>query len=123
MNKHYDQEIRYRLLKILDNDPNLSQRRIAKLMGISLGKVNYCLAEFGKKGFVKINRFRESKTKFRYIYNFSHGIEEKARVTVHYLRRKMQEFEEIKQQILELTDEVEELDTEKIHIDLVSIHR
>jgi len=50
MNSLYEQEIRYRLLKILDKDPNLTQRQMAQKMGISLGKVNYCLSSWQKRG-------------------------------------------------------------------------
>ena len=62
------QEINYSLLKILNLDADLTQRAMAKKMGISLGKVNYCISELVKKGFIKIQRFNESKTKFRYLY-------------------------------------------------------
>ena len=64
MNELLEQDIRYRLFKVLSGNPDLTQRKIAQRMGISLGKTNYCIAEFVKKGFVKMQRFGESKTKF-----------------------------------------------------------
>ena len=103
------QEINYSLLKILNRDADLTQRDMAKKMGISLGKVNYCISELAKKGFIKIQRFNESKTKFRYLYILTpKGIEERARLTVSFLKRKITEHEEIKKQIKELGREIEE---------------
>ena len=105
----YEQEIRYRLLKILSADPNLTQREMAKRMEISLGKVNYCLSELAKKGFIKIKRFRGSKKKILYFYVLTpRGMEEKARITLSFLRRKVFEYEKIKKQIRDLAREVEE---------------
>ena len=57
MNETFEQEIYYRLLKLLADEPRLRQRDMAKRMGISVGKVNYCIAELGKKGFIKVRRF------------------------------------------------------------------
>jgi len=100
-------EIRYRLLKLLDQNPNLTQRQMAEEMGISLGKFNYCLKELVKKGIVKIERFKSSDNKAAYMYILtSRGIEEKTRITVSFLRRKLEEFEEIKKQIDELVGEI-----------------
>jgi len=109
MNNLYEEEIPYRLLKILSGDSNFTQREMAKRMGISLGKVNYCLSELAKKGFIKINRSRSSKNKIRHIYILTPGgLEEKTRLTLSFLRRKIVEYEEIKRQIKDLTREVEE---------------
>ena len=109
MNKPYDQEIRYRLLKILNRDANLTQREIVQEMGISMGKVKYCLSELAKKGFLKIRRFKESKTKIRYLYILTpRGMEEKARLAFSFLKIKISEYEAIKRQIEDLTREIEE---------------
>jgi EPS-associated MarR family transcriptional regulator len=108
MNNSYEQELRYHLLKILENEPDLNQREMAKKMGISLGKVNYCLAELAKRGFIKITRFTSSKNKRRYSYLLTFkGLEEKARLTLNFLKRKTVEYEHIKRQIEQLTIEVE----------------
>ena len=102
------QEIHYRLLKILSKNSKITQRELAGQMGISLGKVNYCLGELAKKGFLKINRFKDSRNKSKYIYILTpSGIEEKANITLRFLKKKMVEYEEIKRQIEELTREVE----------------
>ncbi len=108
MNHHYEQEIRYRLLKVLSQDPHLGQRDMAKRMGISLGKVNYCVSELASKGWIKIIRFKSAKNKIPYTYMLTpKGLEEKARLTLRFLKRKLSEYEEIKKQIRELHHEVE----------------
>lgn len=109
MNHPYEQEIRYRLLKLLAEKPRLRQLDMAKMMGISVGKVNYCISELAKKGLIKINRFKSAKNKVPYTYILTpRGIEEKATLTVRFLKRKLEEYEEIKRQIEALTEEVEE---------------
>lgn len=109
MNNAYEQEIRYRLLKILSAKSNLTQREMARRMGISLGKVNYCLSELAKKRFLKVNRFKESGSKIQYMYLLTpKGMEEKARITLDFLRRKVREYEEIKKQIRELYYELQQ---------------
>ena len=100
-------EINYKLLKLLEKEPSLTQRQMAKEMGISLGKFNYCLKELVKKGFVKVDRFTSSENKAAYMYLLTpKGLEEKGRVTHGFLKRKMAEFEEIQQQIEELRQEM-----------------
>jgi EPS-associated MarR family transcriptional regulator len=108
MNTH-EQEIRYRLLKILSQESNLSQRDMAKQMGISLGKVNYCLSELAKRGLIDVIRFKSAKNKIPYTYVLTpRGMKEKARLTVNFLKRKMAEYEDIQRQIAELSREVQE---------------
>ena len=109
MNHTYEQEIHYRLLKVLSQDPQLGQRDMAKRMGISLGKVNYCISELAAKGWIKITRFRSAKNKIPYTYLLTpKGLEEKGELTLRFLKRKLSEYEEIKKQIRELHYEVEE---------------
>lgn len=101
------QEINYKLLKILEDRPNLTQRQMAKEMNISLGKFNYCLKALIKKGVVKVDRFTSSDNKAAYIYLLTpKGIEEKAKITQRFLSHKMAEFEEIRVQIEELKNEI-----------------
>ena len=105
----YEQEIRYRLLKILAEEPRLGQREMAKRMGISLGKVNFCVSELAVKGWIKITRLKSARKKIPYIYMLTpKGLEEKGKLTVRFLRRKLTEYEEIKKQILELHNEVQQ---------------
>ena len=102
----YDHEIRYRLLKILNKDATLTQRGMAIQMGISLGKVNFCLSELAKKGLIKISRFKDSTNKIQYLYHLTpRGIEARAELTVSFLKRKIKEYDEIRRQIDELTQE------------------
>ena len=93
-------EISYKLLKMIEEDPRLSQREIAARMGISLGKANYCLKSLMEKGFIKARNFYNNNNKVRYIYMLTpSGVEEKVSVTYRFLKRKMQEYEEIKAEI------------------------
>ncbi len=109
MNHSYEQEIRYRLLKILAEEPQLGQREMAKKMGISLGKVNFCVSELAAKGWIKITRLKSARKKIPYIYMLTpKGLEEKGKLTVRFLKRKLAEYEEIKKQILELHNEVQQ---------------
>lgn len=104
-------ELQYNLLKILKKEPNISQRALASKLGISLGKVNYCLQALIKKGLIKAQNFRNSNNKTGYIYLLTpRGIEEKAQVTFQFLRRKTREYEALQKEIEELQKEVRDLD-------------
>ena len=104
-----DKSTHYVLLKTLENNPGLSQRDLAKHLGISLGKVNFCLNALVKKGSLKISNFRNSNNKLAYVYLLTpRGIEEKARMTVHFLQYKMQEYEALRAEIEELQREAEQ---------------
>lgn len=93
-------EIAYRLLKLIETEPHMSQRDIAQEMGVSLGKTNYCLKALVDKGFVKLQNFYNNKKKTAYIYILTpKGIEEKAEVTYRFLQRKIKEYEDIKVEI------------------------
>lgn len=103
-------EIAYKLLKLIESEPHLSQREIAQEMGVSLGKTNYCLKALVDKGFIKLQNFYNSKKKTSYIYFLTpQGIEEKAAVTYRFLRRKINEYEDIKQEIESLKIEAADL--------------
>ncbi len=100
-------EYRYKLLKLLAERPNVSQRELARELGISLGKANYCLTALINKGWVKVQNFRNSGNKRAYAYLLTPGgIEEKAQVTFSFLRRKMAEYEALRAEIEDLRDEV-----------------
>jgi EPS-associated MarR family transcriptional regulator len=109
-----DDFIRYHLLKLLHQHPEISQRELARRMGISLGKTNFCLQALIKVGAVKTRNFRNAQKKSAYLYKLTPaGIEEKARVTRRFLERKMAEYEEIREQIAELEDEVAKTQEER----------
>ncbi|MCF8026699.1 MAG: MarR family EPS-associated transcriptional regulator, partial [Desulfobacteraceae bacterium] len=83
-----------------------TQRQLAKELGTSLGKANYCLRALIDKGWVKAENFRQSPHKMRYLYKLTpHGLEEKALVTSRFLKQKLREYEEIKAEIKELRKE------------------
>ena len=108
-----DETTRYRLLKLLESNPELSQRQLAKELGISLGKVNFCLSALIEKGLLKANNFRNSRNKLAYMYLLTPaGMEEKARVTLHYLKWKMQEYEALRGEIEELRRDAAKLEHE-----------
>jgi len=104
-----DETTHYGLLKVLENNPDLSQRDLAKRMGISLGKINFCLNALVAKGSLKINNFRNSDNKLSYAYLLTpRGIEEKARMTVDFLQYKVQEYERLRAEIAELQRDAEQ---------------
>ena len=101
-------EVRYKLLKLLEAKPKLSQREVARELGISLGKVNFCMKALADKGMVKATNFKNSSNKTMYMYLLTpRGIEEKARVTVRFLRRKLSEYEALRAEIEKMRGETE----------------
>ncbi len=104
-----DETTHYGLLKTLEENPGLSQRDLAKRLGVSLGKINYCLNALVAKGSVKINNFRNSDNKLAYAYLLTpSGVEQKARMTVEFLQVKVQEYERLRAEIEELKREAEQ---------------
>ena len=100
-------ELRFRIIRRLEADPHLSQRTLAKELGISLGKANYCLQALMQKGLIKAGNFQHSKNKRLYMYVLTpKGIEEKAKATVRFLQRKMKENEAIVAEIQQLREEI-----------------
>ncbi len=88
------------ILRKLDNKPNSSQRKLANELGFSLGKLNYCLNALKSKGLIKIKNFKNNKNKINYIYILTpKGISKKARLTVNFMKKKMSEYEELKQEL------------------------
>ena len=98
----------YKLLKLIEANPAIQQREMAKAMGISLGKANYCLQALVQKGLVKMDNFRRADNKLAYSYLLTpSGIEEKARLTVSFLKYKVAEYEAIRREIEELRRDAE----------------
>ena len=101
------EETQLRLLRLLEANADLSQRDLARELGTSLGKVNYCLNALIDKGLVKVRNFRNNRNKLGYAYLLTpRGIESKATITVKFLRRKMDEYEHLKREIEQLKIEV-----------------
>ena len=97
----------FRVMRILQENPDLTQRELAEQLGISVGGLNYCLKALMEKGLVKMNNFANSKNKFGYVYVLTpSGIAEKAALTRRFLQRKMSEYEALKLEIEALKSEV-----------------
>ena len=102
------EEVRYKLLKLLEPNPHLSQREVAKELGISLGKVNYCLRALVDKGWIKAANFKNSSNKTAYMYLLTpRGIDAKTRVTARFLQRKVREYEALRTEIEQLRIEAD----------------
>ena len=99
MNNH-DNEDHFNLLRKIQNSPKASQRKLAKDLGFSLGKLNYCLKELHDKGLIKVENFRKNPNKLNYIYLLTpKGIAEKTKLTINFMKRKMKEYDELKKEI------------------------
>jgi EPS-associated MarR family transcriptional regulator len=101
----------YRVMRLLEENPDLTQRELAEKLGVSVGGLNYCLKALTEKGLVKMQNFANSKNKFGYVYVLTPGgIAEKARLTSAFLKRKMEEYEALKAEIETLKLEAGDLE-------------
>jgi EPS-associated MarR family transcriptional regulator len=102
-----DDGLTYQLFKQLEEEPELSQRALSRSLGISLGKVNYCLKALVARGWVKMRNFQHSDKKIAYAYVLTpEGLEAKARLTVQFLQAKMAEYEKLQREIELLREEI-----------------
>lgn len=102
----------FRVMRILQENPDLTQRELADKLGISVGGLNYCLKALMDKGMVKMKNFASSKNKFGYVYVLTpSGMAEKAAITQRFLKRKMDEYEALKAEIETLRREFEVKET------------
>lgn len=100
-------EYRYKILKLVEARPDISQRELAKDLGISLGKANFCLKALIEKGLLKAANFRNNQNKLAYMYLLTPaGIEEKSSITLRFLKSKMQEFELLQREIEQISQDV-----------------
>ena len=101
----------FQILKSLEQDSRFTQRQLSSNLGVSLGKVNYCIKSLIEKGFIKVNNFRNNKNKIQYSYLLTpKGIEEKAKLTLDFIRIKTQEYDTLKQEIESLKQEAKNMD-------------
>ena len=101
----------FQILKSLEQDSYFTQRQLSNNLGVSLGKVNYCIKSLIEKGFIKVNNFRNNKNKIQYLYLLTpKGIEEKAKLTLDFIRIKTQEYNTLKQEIESLKQEAKNMD-------------
>ena len=102
-----NQELEYRALKILEQQPDLTQRQLAKELGVSLGKTHYLVKSLIDMGWIKLNNFQRSDNKWGYAYLLTPiGIVEKAAITVRFLARKQREHTQLQEEIVQLQEEV-----------------
>lgn len=101
------EDTRFRVLRLLQENPEMSQRQLADALGISLGGVNYCVRALVDKGLVKVKNFRNSDNKMAYAYFLTpKGITEKTALTARFLKRKINEYESLKAEIESLKSEL-----------------
>jgi EPS-associated MarR family transcriptional regulator len=101
-------DIRLDLLQRLESNPEYTQRDLSKEMDVSLGKVNYCIKKLTEKGLIKLKNFKQNQNKIGYVYILTpKGIEKKTRLTYSYLKRKIKEYEILKDEIRKLKHDVE----------------
>ena len=102
-----NEDVHYHVLKLIESNPEITQRELAKELGVSVGKANYCLKALIDKGWVKANNFKNSNKKLAYFYILTpSGLEQKTKITVNFLKRKMHDYEALKKEIAILKDEV-----------------
>ena len=103
MNRKVKESDEFKILRKINSDPKKSQRNLANELGFSLGKLNYCLKALKQKGLVKISNFRKKEDKINYIQYVitPKGIAERTKLTINFMKRKMQEYDELKKELEE----------------------
>ena len=95
-----DNQDHFNILRKINSKPKATQRELAEELGFSLGKLNYCLQALKTKGLIKIKNFEKNPNKLNYIYVLTpRGITEKTKLTLNFMKRKMQEYDELKEEI------------------------
>ena len=109
-----NKDIHLDLLRKLEVNPEYTQRELSQEMGVSLGKINYCMKKLIEKGWVKLSNFSHNPNKVNYIYLLTpQGIEQKSRFTYSFLKIKMEEYETLKEEISSLKQDTERLKSSK----------
>lgn len=110
------EDVRFRVLRILDDNPEITQREIAAAVGISNGGAHYVLRSLLEKGMVKFNNFARAQDKRRYSYALTRkGVAEKAVLTKNFVARKIEEYEALKMEIDCLEDEIDDQESPTVH--------
>ena len=100
MNKKRENQDHFDVMREIQKQPQTSQRDLAEQLGFSLGKLNYCLKALQQKGLIKIKNFERNPNKLNYIYVLTpEGIAEKTRLTINFMKRKMEEYDELKKEL------------------------
>lgn len=102
------EDVKLRVLRIIGDNPSISQRELASRVGISVGATHYCITALANKGLIKLGNFHASRSKRGYAYLLtSKGLSAKAQLTIDFLKRKVAEYEALKDEIADLEREVE----------------
>lgn len=118
ISKHEQQkeEIRFRVLRLIESRPDISQRELAEALGISLGQINYQLKGLREKGLIKVGNFLRSDNKLAYVYLLTpKGVADKLSITKNFLDRKRREFELLKAELEQLEKEAFASQESKVH--------
>jgi len=106
-NNSLTSDLQFRVMRLLEDNPQMNQRELSKSLGVSLGGINYCLNALAAKGSIKIQNFRNNKNKWVYAYMLTpQGLAEKTALTGSFLKSKMQEYQILKEEIEALRGEV-----------------
>ena len=110
------EDTKFRLMQLLNENPQMSQRKMARALGMSFGGINYCLSALIEKGLVKIENFSQNQNKFGYRYLLTpSGLSEKTKLTSIFLKRKMIEYKNLKKEIDSLNLELQNGDGTTLH--------
>jgi EPS-associated MarR family transcriptional regulator len=102
------EETRYKVMRLLESNPRLSQRDVARELGISLGRVNFCVRALIERGWIKASNFKNSRNKVAYMYVLTpRGIEAKATLAMRFLVDKMTEYEKLRVEIEQIRREAQ----------------
>lgn len=108
INDNRESEDYLEILRKLRKDPKSSQRKLADELGFSLGKLNYCLKALQNKGLIKIKNFKKNPNKLNYFYVLTpKGITQKTKLTISFMKKKMNEYDELKKEYEELKKEID----------------
>lgn len=106
----FQEEIQFEVLRRLHQSPEVSQRTLARELGISLGSINFCFQALMEKGWIKVQNFSQSKHKLGYAYLLTpHGLSEKSKLTAKFIKRKVAEYEMLQLEIEALKSEISPL--------------
>ncbi|MBD3646132.1 MAG: MarR family EPS-associated transcriptional regulator [Pseudomonadales bacterium] len=102
-----NEDTHYRVLRLVEARPEISQRELAEELGVSLGKANYCVKALMDKGWIKVRNFTNSNNKRAYLYLLTpKGLDQKTRLTTRFLKRKIAEYDALREEIQTLTEEL-----------------
>lgn len=102
MYMNYKQDY-FEILRKIHQKPNYSQRKLANILGFSLGKLNYCIKELNKKRLIKIKNFKNNPNKLNYIYILTpKGIAAKTKLTINFMKLKLKEYDELQSELINI---------------------